>query len=815
MSVKLTGVSSVPAVVAEMTVEEKIRLLSGASRYRTAAIPRLGIPAALFIDNGAGVNLRQYMNGLIVEGLLEGVAPNWGGVVKYTNMLNHLADPENLPEDERRVLEIFLDYLKKVGPSSGAMPTVFPTASLLASSWEPAVIEEVGRCVGREACAFGVDMLLGTPGINIQRDPRGGRGFEYFSEDPCVVAKLAPGYVRGVQESGVCADIKHYAANSQETNRKTVSEHISMRALREIYLPGFKACVQAGGAKNVMTAYNWINGTAASEQKLLLEDILRNEWGFDGFVVSDWGGVYNHPAAVKAGNDIRMPARPAGERALEEALEQGTVSVADLDRACTRFLKVLCTMPCFTGKKYGEPDLPASRSAAYRAAAAGMVLLKNEGALPLRADSSTAFYGEHSRRLRDSGIGSGRVYTARVTSVLDAAANLAGAENVTFDRVEAGTKTVVVTVEAQGREGWDRESICLTKEEQHTLRRAIADARGVGAKTVALLNVAGPVDLEEFLPDLDAVLLAYFPGEEGGRAAADILYGRVNPSGKLAQTFPKRIEDCASYLNFPGEYDEVNYGEGIYVGYRWFDARKLEPRFPFGHGLSYTTFRLSEISVDRENFCYEKDPGVTVSLRVKNTGAMAGAEVVQLYLADPVSTLPKPPRQLKAFQKVYLEPGEEKTVSMTLTAEDFAAWDEKLGFTVEPGRYVVWAGTSSRDLPLCAELAVRGKNPYGYTLNTPFIQVFRTQEGREAILSLFPPETFPDGYRDNFSAWFYGGNVPNTRVSVSAFLKNRSLSRMTWLDEEQKAALLQRVADALSRMDCTDLAALVDENEIF
>jgi len=729
--------------------------------------------------------------------------------------MNHLGDPDALPPEERKVLDAFLNYLKTVGPPSGEMPTSFPVASLLASTWEPEVIEEVGRCVGREACAYGVDMLLGTPGINIQRDPRGGRGFEYFSEDPCVVAKLAPSYVRGVQASGVCADVKHYAANSQETNRKTIDEHISMRALREIYLPGFKACVQEGGTKNIMTAYNWICGTAASEQKVLLEDILREEWGFDGFVVSDWNGVYNHPAAVRAGNDLRMPARPDEERALEEALENGTLSEADLDRACTRYLKVLCTMPCCTGKKFTEPDISASREAAYRAAAAGMVLLKNDGVLPLSKDSAVAFYGERSRRLRDSGIGSGRVYTAKIASLFDCAAKIAGEENVTFETVTKNTKTVVVTVEALGQEGLDRDSIRLSPEARASLRTAIDAAGKVGAEVVALLNVAGPVDLEEFLPDLGGVLLLYYPGQEGDRAAADILYGKVNPSGKLAQTFPRRIEDCASFLNFPGEYNEVNYGEGIYVGYRWFDVRGLEPRFPFGHGLSYTTFALSGISVDREVFFYETDPGITVSVRVKNTGAVAGAEVVQLYLEDPVSTLPKAPRQLKAFQKVYLAPGEEKTVSMTLTAEDFAAWDGKLGWTVEPGRYIAHVGTSSRELPLRADLAVRGKNPYGYTMESRFAEVFRNREGRKALLGALPEGAFPEQLLEDFAGYFFGGGVTNKRITVRSFLTSRCFPRLPGLSAEAKAQLLERAALAIAQVDSTDLAELVDENEIY
>ena len=373
MAVKLTDRASVPAVLAEMTVEEKIQLVSGGSSYSTAAIERLGIPAALLIDNGAGVNFRHLITDCIRRGMLEGVDPNWGNIGNFVYIMDNTDRPERLNEEEKFILEKFMKYVRENLVESGELPSAFPVASLQASCWDENVILEIARCVGREASVYGVDMLLGTTGINILRDPRGGRGFEYYSEDPYLVAKLAPMYAIGVQEQGVMADVKHFAVNSQETNRRTINEIVSERAIREIYLPAFKACVQKGKVGNIMTSYNYINGVAASQNKWLLEDVLRGEWGFEGYVVSDWGGVYDHPAAIKAGNDLRMSRRPDSDHQLEDALANGTLTEAELDVCVERILNALVEMPCIKGRKYTTLDSERSKNAAYAAAAGGMV----------------------------------------------------------------------------------------------------------------------------------------------------------------------------------------------------------------------------------------------------------------------------------------------------------------------------------------------------------------------------------------------------------------------------------------------------------
>ena len=800
MSVKLTGRESVPAVLAEMTLEEKIQLVSGGGSYSTAPIERLGIPAALLIDNGAGVNFRHLITDCIKRGKLEGVDPKWGALGRYVFMMDRTDQRELLDEEENFVLDQFFKYVKENCVENGEMPSAFPVASLLASSWDEDAILEVARCVGQEASAYGVDMLLGTVGINLQRDPRGGRGFEYFSEDPYLISRLAPMYPIGVQESGVCADVKHYAINSQETNRRTINEIISERAIREIYLPGFKACVQKGGVKNIMTSYNYINGVAASQNKWLLQDVLRDEWGFDGFVVSDWGGVYDHPAAIKAGNDLRMSKRPDTDRTLEAALADGSLTEAELDLCVARILNAIAEMPCVQGRKYTAIDSERSKKAAYEAAAGGMVLLKNDGVLPLCKDEKIAFWGEKSKKFLESGIGSGRCHTTKTSSMVTRAAELCGEENVTFETVTAATKTVVVTVAAHGQEGGDRENIKIDEVYMQDIRAAVAAAKSVGAKVVLVLNVAGPVELEEVLSDVDAILLTYFPGQEGGRAAADILYGLVNPSGKLAQTFPKRLQDVPSYGNFPGEYNTVHYGEGIYVGYRWYDYRDIEPRYCFGHGLSYTTFQLSDAKLEGEVFNHNTDETIAISVKVKNTGAMAGAEVVQLYLEDPISSQPKPVRQLKGFKKVFLQPGEEKTVLLVLEKEDFMSFDETMGWVIEPGRFVARIGTSSRELPLSVDVPVKGRNPYGLKLTSSFTRVMDDQR----VIDIFKEE-LPEGAWDERKLVQFKTYV-SFLVTIQGYIKNHCFP-LTTLTDAEKEAVLARIAERIADVDVSDLAA--------
>jgi len=806
MAIKLTDRASVSAVMAEMTLEEKAALVTGVTSYGTAAIPRLGIPAALLIDNGCGVNLRQYLQELLSNGKLtskNGIGTGPNRLSQMVNLFEHLNDRDGLAEDERELLEDFLAYLKELVPS-GALPTCQPVASLMASTWDPTVIRESARVVGKEASAFGVDVLLGTPGVNLLRDPRGGRGFEYYSEDPFLISKLAPQYPLGVQEQGVLADVKHFAVNNQETNRKTVNAVASERVIRELYLPGFKACVQDGGVRNVMTSYNAVNGSFASQNKWLLEDVLRKEWGFKHFVVSDWTGVYDQVAAVEAGNDLCMPG-PRDPAPIVEAVRNGTLAEAHLDQAVENILNALVEMPVMKGRKYTDVDPEEGRVAAYNAAKAGIILLKNENnTLPLDKDTHTAFFGDRCKKFEDSGVGSGRVITDKTTSLLDSAAVIAGQDKISFDAVNAATKAVVVTIFSAGQEGADRPDLKLSKEAQVLFHKAADAAQSCGAKVILVLNIAGPVELDGILERADAVLCVYFPGQEGARATADILYGRVNPSGKLAQTFPYHLYDCPTYGNFPGEDNVVMHGEGLFVGYRYYDSRHIEPMFPFGHGLSYTTFEFSDLRM-KDTFRFDEEDTFQVTVCVTNTGTRAGAEVVQLYLSDEVSTQLKVQKELKGFQKVFLQPGESRDVTIELNKESLSAFDMELKqWVCEPGWFTVQLGSSSRNILTTGRFKAVGKNPYAFGADSQYAKVVEDPRAVEILLANVPGMTGEDIKKQTaFIAW---------SLTVEGAFRMHMESR---IPADQRQQVLERICAELGQLDVTDSDIRYEEKEIY
>lgn len=806
MAIKLTDKASVKAVLAEMTLEEKASLVTGSTNYGTKEISRLGIPAAMLIDNGCGVSLRHFITELLRRGKIKsetGVGSGPGFLAQMVNILEHLNSPEELPDDERKLLEDFLAYVKEMVPS-GALPTCQPVASLMASTWDPKVIRESARIAGKEANAYGVDVLLGTPGINLLRDPRGGRGFEYYSEDPYLIAKLAPQYCLGVQEQGVIADVKHFAVNNQETNRKTVNAVVSERVIREMYLPGFKACVQEGGAMNVMTSYNAINGSFASQNKWLLEDLLRKEWGYKYFVVSDWTGVYDQVAAVEAGNDLCMPG-PRDTSPIVEAVRNGTLDEARLDQAVENILNVLVEMPAMKGRKYTNIDEEEGRVAAYNAAAAGIILLKNENnVLPLAEDTPTAFFGHRCKKFEESGVGSGRVVTNKTTSLVDSAASIVGKDKVTFDEVTGDTRAVVVTVFAAGQEGADRQDIKLSREAQEQINKAADAAEACGAKMILVLNVAGPVELDGILERADAILCVYFPGQEGARATADILYGRVNPSGKLTQTFPYHLYDCPAYGNFPGENNVVMHGEGLFVGYRHYDFRHIEPMFPFGHGLSYTSFAISDLRM-KDTFRYDEEDTFEVTVRVTNTGDRAGAEVVQLYLSDEVSTQIKAVKELKGFQKVFLQPGESADVTIQLDKEALSSFDEELASWVcEPGWFTVQVGNSSRNILATGRFRAVGTNPYAFGKDTQYAKVAEEPRAVEILLANVPGMTKEDIKKQT-------SFIPWSLTVEDAFHQHMK----EHIPEDQHEQVFNKICKELGELDVTNIDIRYEEKAVY
>jgi Beta-glucosidase-related glycosidases len=727
MSIRLTDKASVKNVIREMTLEEKALLITGQSAFGTIGIDRLGIKPALFVDAGGGVNLRQYIANSFSIGKIrnENIEKRTGTLgfqmlAHMVKIMNNITTRENLDQDERDLLEEFLAQLKKLVPC-GDLPSCFPAAMLLGATWDPNAVLKCAEAVGKEASAFGVDMLLGTPCINIERNPLGGRSFEGYSEDPYLISELAPNYCIGVQSQSVIADVKHLAANNQEFERQTINEIIPERTLREIYFPGFKACVQKGKVKNVMTAYNYINGVACAHNKWMIEDVLRGEWGFDGFVVSDWGGVYDQVEAIKAGNDVSEPG-PRSIQPILDAVNKGELDEALIDKAVENFLNVLVEMPVMKGRKYTDIDSQASKKVAYEVAAEGITLLKNkEQLLPLSADTQVAFFGEKAQHFYDCGVGSGRVHTNKTSSLIESVQEVIGPDKVLVDEIRLTTEVVILVAAAAGQEGCDRENMDLDPQDDAMVKNMVIKAKELGKKIVLILNIASPVEMMNYTDDVDAVLCVYFPGQEGAHVTSDILFGKVNPSGKLPLTFPKYYYDCPSFGNFPGEFGEVMYGEGIFVGYRYYDIRHIEPLFPFGFGLSYTTFDFTDISLNQSIIDVDKNDLLQVAVTVKNTGKYFGKEVVQLYIEDEISKLQKPLKELKAFQKIALQPGESKKVVLTVDKEKLSSYDtDAKSWACEPGYFKVLVGNSSRNILLTARFKVTGTNPYGYNRKTMF-----------------------------------------------------------------------------------------------
>ncbi len=747
MHTKLTDKASIPSLLSEMTLDEKLTLLTGRTTFLAGGAPRFGIPNPLFLDGGTGFNTMQMNLEACFQAYEEvkgAVDPETcpGGMDGFAISMEqsaHFAKPETMTDEDRKIAARIPEILDETRPADRRVGC-YPPGMFFGATMNPDVIYQCGEALGREAVACHIDVLLGTPNVNLHRDPRGGRLFEGYSEDPCVVASLAPSFVKGIQSTGMVANVKHFAANNQETDRMGVDETVSERALRELYLPGFKACIDAG-CKTVMSSYNQINGFPSSQNPWLLRKVLREEWGFKGFVMSDWGGVYDRVAAQNAGNDVCMPG-PRSIQALKDAIADGRLTEDTVNEACANYLNILLEMPIMKGRNYTSIDCQHSMDAAYAAAKEGITLLKNTGILPLSKASGVAFYGPRCKKFCESGAGSAEVATELSTNLYDCTVEKIGADKVSFEQITPSTDYVVVTIGANGQEGADRPAMEMEKEDKPILAKAIADAKAAGKPVILVLNIAAPIDLSGCIDDVDAILCVYLPGMGGGQAASDILFGDVNPSGKLPLTFPKHYRDTPTYGNFPGEYAAVTYGEGIYVGYRYYDKKGIAPLFPFGFGLSYTTFALSNLKVTPVA-CLDNGEKVEISIDVKNTGRMAGSEVVQVYISDPESTLDKPVKELKALKKIHLEPGEKQTVRFQLNKDAFASYDTGLGtWTVEPGTFRALVGTSSRDIAAEADFEVKCFNPYGLSENTEIAKLV-VDPTAVAILKKHMPDCDP------------------------------------------------------------------------
>jgi beta-glucosidase len=644
-----------------MTLAEKASLCTGASAWTTTAVPRLGVSEMLVTDGPHGV---------------------------------------------RRVPDVH-------AMGAASLPaTCFPTALSLACTWNRELLYELGQALAEEAIALKVDLLLG-PGVNMKRTPLCGRNFEYFSEDPYLAGELAASLVEGIQSKGVGTSLKHFAVNNQEYERFRIDAVVDERTLREIYLPAFERVVKKARPWSVMCAYNKLNGTYCSEHRELLVDILKQEWGFEGLVVSDWGAVHDRVQALQGGLDLEMPGpRPRRVQAVIEAVRSGELDEAVLDEAVRRILNVV--LRAAATPKRGTFGAAAHHALARRIAGEGIVLLKNDGILPLQNPQRIAIIGRAAREPHFQGGGSSHINPTQVDVPLAELQKLAGAAQITWcagypagaefeqaliDEAVAAARMADVALlylalpTFKESEGYDRADLDLTPQ-QVALIQAVSTAQ---PRTVVILNNGSAVAMTAWIDGVAAVLEAWMMGQAGGGAIADVLFGRVNPAGKLAETFPLKLADTPAHLNYPGGHGQVRYGEGIFIGYRYYDTKGMPVLFPFGYGLSYTTFAYSGPRVSAETF--RDVDGLIVAVDVTNTGVVAGQEVVQIYVHDRKSRLARPEKELKGFVKIALQPGETKTVTFELTARDFAYYHPAYEqWVTESGEFDILIGASSADI---------------------------------------------------------------------------------------------------------------------
>lgn len=731
--------NNIEEVIKAMTLEEKAQLLVGGGNDgfvgsgamlghqkkfvpgaagTTVAIPRLGIPATVQCDGPAGVHIDAH----------------------------------------------------REGDSRNYYATGFPVGTCLASTWNTDLVRKVGEAIGNETLEYGCDVVLG-PGMNLHRNPLCGRNFEYYSEDPVVTGLMGTAFVLGVQSQGVGVSAKHFAVNSQESDRTRVDERLSQRALRELYLKGFEMMVRKSNPWTIMSAYNKINGIYAQGNKDLLTNILRNDWGYKGIVETDWIGKREDlpvEQEVAAGNDLMMPGYPAQVKDIVNAVKSGKLDVNDVDRNVRRMLEYIVKTPRFKGYKYsGEPDLKAHAAITRQSSTEGMVLLKNNAALPIRGLKTVALFGVNSYDFMSSGLGSGAVNvgysvdmvtglknigvatTPQLTEIYQnyvkyAKAKLKADKNPMMwfldqgqpklDEIDITERCVaneepkadaaIITIGRQAGEGMDRQingEFNLSKTEQDMIFRVSDAFHAKGKKVIVIINSGSVMETASWRDRVDAILVAWQPGIEGGNSVADILTGKVNPSGKLTMTWPIAAVDHPSTANFAKEYDMYtyknmegwgkgnipgvdfsNHEEDIYVGYRYFDTFKKDVAYPFGFGLSYTTFEMGKPSVKANG------KNIEVSVTVKNTGKVAGKQVAQVYVTAPKGAYEKPAKELKAFGKTReLKPGESQTLKMTLEKRDLASFDEaNCQWKVDAGNYLFQVGTDVESIKGTATLKV-------------------------------------------------------------------------------------------------------------
>ena len=687
-------------IVSQMTLEEKAGMCSGLDFWHLKHVERLGIPEVMVSDGPHGLR-------------------------KQDDKGDHL------------------------GMNDSIKAVCFPPAALSACSFDRKLVEEMGKTIGKEAQANDVSIVLG-PAVNIKRSPLCGRNFEYYSEDPYLAGEIAAAFINGVQSQHVGTSIKHFAANNQEYHRMSNSSEADERTLREIYFPAFETAVKKAQPYTFMCSYNQINGTFASENKWLLTDVLRGDWGFKGYVMSDWGAVNDRVKGLEAGLELEMPSSNGVNDALiVQAVKDGSLKEDILDQAVERILRIIFEYA--DNRAPQEFTMEKDHEEARHIAEESMVLLKNdEQILPLKASEKVAFIGGFAKKPRFQGGGSSHINCFKITNALDSVpsdAQVTYAEGFPADKdlyddalaaeaiktAAAADKVVIFAglPDSFESEGYDRSHMRLPECQN----RLIAEILKVQPNTVIVLHNGSPVEMP-WLNDIKGLLEAYLGGQAGGTAVANILYGKVNPSGKLAETIPLKLSDNPSYLNFGGG-EKVEYREGVFVGYRYYDTKEMDVAYPFGYGLSYTTFACSDLKISNENPT-DKDT-ITVSVDVTNTGNMAGKEVVQLYVKDCTSSTIRPEKELKGFEKVFLNPGETKTVTMELDKRSFAWYNTELhDWFAASGEYKLLVGTSSRDIHLEGRIHLNSSQelPMHVHMNTTLGELFRNPKTSETAKEL-------------------------------------------------------------------------------
>ncbi|MFP4017116.1 MAG: beta-glucosidase [Halanaerobiales bacterium] len=753
-------------IISGMTLKEKAEICSGEGWWYTKEFKEHGIPAIMMTDGPHGLRKQR----------------------------------DDASDDH-------------LGINDSIEAICFPALSALASSWDRDLINKMGRALGEECQAENVSILLG-PGANIKRSPLCGRNFEYLSEDPYLASEMATDYIKGVQSQGVGTSLKHYTANNQEHRRMSTSAEVDERTLRELYLSAFEKPVKEAQPWTVMCAYNRVNGEYCSEHKYLLSDILKEEWGHQGFVVSDWGAVNDRAAGIEAGLELEMPSSHGdGTKRIIEAIEGGELSEKALDKAVSRILNIIFKA-IENNKENASYDKKAHHRLARSIASECMVLLKNEdNILPLAKEGSIAVLGSFAKKPRYQGGGSSHINPTQVDNayqemekVLEDSGQLIYTEGYHLDKDENDDLLINEAVKAAKEsditiifaglpdryesEGYDRTTLAIPPNQKYLIERVAEEQENI----IVVLSNGSPIEMP-WLDKVKGVLEGYLGGQASGGAVADILFGEVNPSGKLAETFPVKLSDNPSYLNFPGEGDKVEYREGIFVGYRYYDSKDIKPLFPFGYGLSYTEFEYSDLSVSKKGITDQEE--LTVTLKVKNTGKCKGKEIVQLYVRDIESSVIKADKELKGFAKVDLEPGEEKIVNFTLDKRSFAYYNTDIkDWYVESGEYQILIGSSSRDIRLKETVDVQStvELPWEITVNTNVGDLMENPDTKKVLDEVMAPfmENSPIGGDDS------GAVSDDMAMAMMKYMPLRSLSNFGGRDVKRE--MIENLVDRLNEV---------------